>query len=227
MKKLLLIFLCFASIAWAETKVYVPLIDNLFTENRAGIYDRLFFKLKREGEFDWQFEYVPFNRAIKLFENSTEACIAIGNAYAAKEFYGIEAIDSGLGYAYVEVVFATLQSQTAPTSLADLENKSIAHLTGEDPENYNLSIAGLTKTSVENHSVSIKLLEAGRADYVFGASSDFAPFSDKLHYNDEFIVFSTYDTLTCKATENNRAMLERFRSELERILSEQTSTSPH
>ena len=202
----------------SETKIYVPLIDGLFTHDRTGTYDLIFERIKSDGMFDWDLEYVPFARAVRQFEVDPESCISIGNAQAAQDYYGIAgAFDIGLGFSDVSMVYATLSDRPIINNLSELKGLEIVHLIGESPIQYSID-TDANYTPVRSHNVSLRMLQAGRAQAVFGASSDFLPFEDDLHWSSSFSVFSTYETLTCKDTEKNRAMLSRFKSSLERVM---------
>ncbi len=216
-KILLIILLIFPGFVSSKTTVYSPYIEGLFTELQDGPYDIIFKKIEADGQVDWLLKYVPFNRAITLFEKDPESCIGIGNQQSAADYFGIEAIDIGYGYATLNVVFATQVGQETISSFKQLFNKRIVHLEGESPEQYGFDIPSLNSFSVSNHDQSIRMLMADRVDAIFAASSDLVPFDSFVHYDSNFVVLSTYETLTCKDTPSNRILIEQFGEALKEL----------
>jgi hypothetical protein len=197
-------------------KIAAASLSNLVEKDQTGIYQILFKHAMKTLPYRADEIYLPFRRALLEFEHKQVDC-TYSSTEVLEAMLGKDAIISSypLGSFYFHVF--TLKDAPLINNLNQLETMHIGGINGQ--AHYYISLLPPTTQNnlklLNSDSQGLEMLKLKRLDAYIGALPDLFPYLDTLSYDKEFILYQSFDRITCHNTAKNRAFLDLLSTQLE------------
>lgn len=219
----LLLVISFGSIADVNPKnlkIIGNFLDQRFEHDESSPYQVLLRKLSYG--YNVEIGVYPVKRSTQTFIKDRTACIGPSAISTIKKFFRekfeeMKLIESDSIEFLTTRIFSKRGSAVA-RSLKDIEGKKVVSWLGI-PDKLFLPGAEFDSIKVKSDSQALKILNAGRADFLLGFIPDTPMVAEKMKieqplFDANFIIFSEDLTFVCHDTPRNRKYLKEFNKKL-------------
>ena len=191
-------------------------LSHLVEQDQSSIYQKLFKHAARQTRFVIREIFLPFRRALLEFEHEQVDC-TYSFTEVLEQSLGENAIISSFPLGAFSFHIFTRKSSQAINKLSQLANLNIGAVNGQ--EHYYLDRLPPTLHNklklLNTDKQGVDMLTLKRLDAYVGALPDLNPYLESLNYDPKFVLYKSFDRITCHNTSQNQAFLNELSAALE------------
>ena len=191
-------------------------LSHLVEEDQSGIYQKIFKQASARTSFETREIFLPYRRALLEFEHEKVDC-----TYSFTEVLERSLGESAIIFSYPLGAFSfhifTRNNSPVITKLSQLANLNIGAINGQ--EHYYLNSLPPTLHNklklLNTDKQGVDMLALKRLDAYVGALPDLIPYLASLSYDPEFVLYKSFDRITCHNNPKNQAFLNELTAALQ------------
>lgn len=201
-----------------EITIAAASLSHLVEKDQSGIYQKLFKRAATQTGFETREIFLPFRRALLEFEHKKVDC-TYSFTEVLEELLGRNAIISSFPLGAFSFHIFTRKSSPVINKLSQLANLNIGAINGQE-HYYRDRLPPTLENKLKllnTDKQGIEMLKLERLDAYIGALPDLNPHLASLNYDPEFVLFKSFDRITCHNTPKNQTFLNELSAALQTL----------
>ena len=206
-----------------EILIAAPSLSHLIEKDGSGVYQKILKRAIQNTAYTTNETYYPFRRALLEFEHQKVDC-TYSFSEVLEEILGKTAIITSypLGAFFFHIF--TRKDVPAINYVSQLHKLTVGAINGQ--EHYYQAVLSpeqiMDLKLLNTDKQGVEMLKLKRLDAFIAALPEVNPFLDELSYDNELVLYKSFDRITCHNTSKNQAFLNALSAQLKRLKEEGT-----